>query len=178
MNDTHELIQDAIAAGDVAILTAAARAGVALPISAGPVLAGLQHDGVRTDVADLDEQLVVTLDPSVTADPFGQHQPPVLSTPKHRRALLALLAATRLPGGGPPYPGSWATVADVLTTARPPSERSGRHVLGSLRVLADLGFAVLSDDGEAVRPGPRLAAWQDEWTRTELPVLLDRVAGS
>lgn len=169
------LLDSALAERDVPLLAAAARAGAVLPQRARGVLAGLVHDGLDLHEAADDGRLMLALSEAVTADPDGDHPPPVMSTPTVRRAMVALLAATRPASTGRPYPGRWATVETVLAVARPTSEPAERHLLGALRRLTDLGFAVFSDDELSVRPGPQLATWGDPWATDELPRVLDRL---
>lgn len=172
----QELLDSALADRDTSLLAAAARAGAVVPRRARGVLAGLVHDGLDLHEAADDDRLILALSEAVTADPDGDHPPPVMSTPTVRRAMVALLAATRPANPGRPYPGRWATVETVLAVARPTSEPAERHLLGAMRRLSDLGFAVFSDDELSVRPGPQLVTWDDPWATDELPRLLDRLA--
>ncbi len=175
MPTAEQLLDTAIAQRDTAVLAAAARAGAKLPKQAQPAVAGLRDDGVQVSAADAHGQCVLSLTDAVTADPEGTHLSPAFETPKLRKAMLALLAGTRDPESPWPYPGRPAATDDVVTLARPGSEPARRHLLGALRTLTELGFATFDADGTQVRPGPVLASWRDDWTRDELPTLLDRL---
>lgn len=177
VRDPDELVAGALARGDVALLVAIARTGHHLPRAALPLLAGLHADGLEAHDAEADGCAVLALATETIPELNGLHPPPVLTTPRLRQALLALLAATRPEAGRPPYPGTPALVEDIVALTRPSSAAAGRHIKGALRQLAVLGYCTLEDtvEGEVARPGPLLVSWSDAWARDDLPLLLERI---
>lgn len=112
---------------------------------------------------------------------------PVLRlSPTQAKTLLALLVATKT-GAPHPYPGTAATVDDVLTVLGGPalSRPAAAHAKGALNKLhvwrlARLGppgaeTMTTADLGVPVRVGPLVALWSGPWV-TELKTLVERVA--
>ncbi|WUI02289.1 hypothetical protein OHR68_10925 [Spirillospora sp. NBC_00431] len=82
-----------------------------------------------------------------------------------RRVLAAVLRCcwTRLDDA--PWPGTPATVADVLEVyadmTRGDTDLARRWATGELRRLSDTGWLVLDEAAGAVRLGPRVALWPE-----------------
>lgn len=82
-----------------------------------------------------------------------------------RRVLAAALRCcwTRLDDA--PWPGSPATVADVLQVyadmSRGDTDLARRWATGELRRLSDTGWLLLDEPAGTVRPGPRVALWPE-----------------
>lgn len=163
------LVADATARVDAALLLAAARAGVPLPAEAATV-AGVAADGTVVHVASAHDRAVPAADPDHAPGPDGPYPPPDPITPTVAQTLLVVLALCSVDGHV--YPGR-ATTRDTVAGVFVRHGRSAAFARGGLVTLAVLGYVTL--DGDSVRPGPRLAGWDDRFTRQDLPQLTARV---
>lgn len=154
------------------VLAAAALLGHPVPESAAKRLRTLERDGMQVTVADAHGRALLDVADDVAAHPDSQTPPPLLTTSKHRRALVAALAACRAADGSL-YPGRPARVDDVVALTRPTSAPAGRHIRGALDDLAALGLIDINND--VVTAGPQLAAWTARRHQQDLAEVLDRL---
>ncbi|WP_246236986.1 hypothetical protein [Actinomadura chibensis] len=82
-----------------------------------------------------------------------------------RRVLAAALRCCWRRLDDAPWPGTAATVADVLDVyanmTRGDTDLTRRWATGELRRLADTGWLLLDETSGSVRPGPRVALWAE-----------------
>lgn len=174
----QELVTQAIADGDTALLAAAARAGASLPSAAARALSTLTVDGIRVEVAAADQVTLAEVDDAYVADPAGEAPPRVLRTTTPLQVLLALLAASRPTRRAPLYPGREVEMHEVIARCRPESVGRTRHLQHGLRRLERLGLCVFSTDERdrtLVRPGPAVLLLTGPWFADDLHDLLDEL---
>ncbi|WP_230421101.1 hypothetical protein [Actinomadura soli] len=82
-----------------------------------------------------------------------------------RRVLAAALRCCWQRLDDAPWPGTPATVADVLDVyanmTRGDTDLARRWATGEMRRLSDTGWLLLDETAGAVRPGPRVALWPE-----------------
>ncbi|MFI0372509.1 hypothetical protein ACH35V_31985 [Actinomadura sp. 1N219] len=82
-----------------------------------------------------------------------------------RRVLAAALRCCWPRLDDAPWPGTPATVADVLDVyanmTRGDTDLARRWATGEMRRLSDTGWLLLDEPAGAVRPGPRVALWSE-----------------
>lgn len=173
-----QLLTDAIEQADFRLLAAAARVGERIPASAQPVLRTLSDHGLDTTVTG--DELVTAASADLRLAVDGDIEPVALTTTSTRRTMLAAVICCWEPGRRHPWPGTSATVGQLLALTPENTDITTKAALRSLARwrLIDLATDITLDEQVQLRLGPLVATWTGRWVEVDLPALVSQITGT